>query len=200
MKYSISICFLLATLAVQAQPAAQEALENPNATLNERFGVMKSKSQTYGDYKVIKEFILDGFWKMTADSIRSTKSSLRTAKATISKLEFRMDSLQKALLQKESSMQEIVTASTHISVAGFNIDKAVFKGMTSLTIIGLLLALGVLTGKLNLLYSAVKEKMEVINMTSLEFEEYKKKAMERQTKLSRELQTERNKLVELKRG
>jgi hypothetical protein len=200
MKHCILFSLLLSFLTIQAQPAAQEALDNTNAPLNDRYGVMKSNSQTYGDYKVIKEYILDGFWKIATDSIRATKATLKTAKATISRLESKVDSLQKTMLQKESSMEEMVFASTHISVAGINVNKAAFKGVAGLTIVGLLLALGIMTGKLNILYTAVKEKMEVINLTSHEFEDFKKKAMERQTKLSRELQTERNKLMEMKRG
>jgi len=34
--------------------------------------------------------------------------------------------------------------------------------------------------------------------TTSEFEDYKRKSFEKQTKLTRELQTERNKLIELK--
>ena len=45
-----------------------------------------------------------------------------------------------------------------------------------------------------------KEKIDLINATTFEFEEYKHKALDKQTKLSRELQNERNKLMEMKRG
>lgn len=191
---------LLTVSAVQAQPAAQEAIDNTSATLAERYVTMKSKSQTYGDYKVIKEFILDGFWKITTDSIQSTRSSLQSTKATVSILEAEVKSLQAALHQKEASMEEIVMASTHISMAGVNFEKTVFKGGVIGIVLCLLLALGFMTGKLKMMYWAVKEKMDTINLTSTEFEEFKKKALERQTKLSRELQTERNRLLELTRN
>ncbi len=200
MKYFIPLLCLLIAAVAQAQPAAQEAIDNTQATLSERYATMKSKSQTYEDYKVIKEFILDGFWKITTDSILITRASLQKAQADISSLQAEVTSLQSALKQKEASMEEIVMASTHVSAAGINFEKSVFKAVVTLIILGLLLALGVMTGKLNMMYSAVKEKMDTINLTSSEFEEFKKKAMERQTRLSRELQTERNRLMELTRS
>jgi hypothetical protein len=44
----------------------------------------------------------------------------------------------------------------------------------------------------------VKEKELTIFGISAEFDEFRKKALEKEVKLSRELQSERNKLVELR--
>lgn len=200
MKYCIAFILFLPFFSAQAQPAAQEALDNSNLTLHDRYESMKTKSQTYGDYKVIKEYILDGVWKISIDSIRANKVLLRGANTTISTLQTEVSRLQAELQQKEASMEEIVTASTHISVMGIDVDKSLFKVIAGLTFVGLLVLLGLMTGKLKLMYLSIREKMELITITSSEFESYKKKALERQTRLSRELQTERNKLMELKRG
>ncbi|HRG08803.1 MAG TPA: hypothetical protein PLJ08_09515, partial [Cyclobacteriaceae bacterium] len=56
------------------------------------------------------------------------------------------------------------------------------------------------TARLKMLQASVKDKAQVADSLTHEFEEYKRKALERQTKLSRELQNERNKLVELGGG
>ena len=45
--------------------------ENPS--LQERFLYLKSKSQSYGAYKVVKESVLDGVWKIANDSIAARK-------------------------------------------------------------------------------------------------------------------------------
>lgn len=200
MKYSIALFCLLVFQSLTAQPVIHEAVETQNSTLKERYLVLKSKSQTYEDYKVIKEYMLDGVWKITLDSIRDYKALLHTANTTILTLEAKVHELQVALKQKESSMEEIVHASTHISIMGVTIDKGVFKALVIMIILGLLLLLGMMTGKLKMMYMAIREKMELINITSFEFEEYRRKALDRQAKLSRELQTERNNLMELRRG
>jgi hypothetical protein len=200
MKYFFSLVCLLVFRLALAQPAALESLDLQHTTLKERYDLMKSKSQTYGDYKVVKEYILDGVWKIAVDSIRANKILVQNANATIANLENEVGSLKTILRQKESSMADIEYDSTHISMMGIGMDKALFKVLVVLIVLGLLLLLGVMTGKLKLMYLAIKEKVELINITSHEFEEYKRKALERQTKLSRELQTERNKLMELRRG
>ena len=64
----------------------------------------------------------------------------------------------------------------------------------------LLSLIAMLVGKLKLMYASAREKINLIEATNLEFEDYKRKSLDRQTKLSRELQNERNKLVELRRG
>jgi uncharacterized membrane protein len=64
-----------------------------------------------------------------------------------------------------------------------------------LIIAGLVLA-GVLYS-MKVLKKNLNEKEELASAISNEYEDYKRKAMDKQTKLSRELQNERNKLQEL---
>ena len=60
-------CLMVATMTAIAQPQAEGALVKDEKTLNERYAVMKDKSETFNEYKVIKEYILDGMWKITKD-------------------------------------------------------------------------------------------------------------------------------------
>jgi hypothetical protein len=69
MKLLITLILLAQTLVLGAQPAAK-AIEDKDLNLKDRYQVMKTGSQTYEDYKVIKEFILEGFWKITMDSVQ----------------------------------------------------------------------------------------------------------------------------------
>ncbi|CAN5429543.1 hypothetical protein BH10BAC4_BH10BAC4_16240 [soil metagenome] len=199
MKYMALLVCLLAFESIIAQPASQEALDE-KSTLRERFQIMKAKSQTYGDYKVVKEFVLDGVWKMTNDSINTAKARFSEARTRIVALETELKNTQLVLQEKEASVQEIEYAGTHISVLGIPFEKSVFVTIVSIIIAGLIVLLALLSGKLKLMYSSVKEKIDLINTTVNEFEDYKRKALDRQTKLSRELQNERNKLTEIKRS
>ncbi len=200
MKCFTTLLCLLAIQPLRAQNATPETGDWQKATLEERYHMMKSKSQTFQDYKVIKENVLDGVWKITRDSIRTNKARLTEAKGTISSMEAEMKDIRLVLEQEEASMEEMVYASTHISVAGVSLAKRMFVGMVVVTLLGLLLMLGALIGKLKLMNSSLKEKIDLINSTSFEFEDYKRKSLDRQTKLSRELQNERNKLIEIRRG
>ncbi len=196
---TILIC-LLSFESLVAQPASQDAVDLQRATLEERFSIMKNKSQTFGDYKVIKESVLDGVWKIIRDSLRTQRATAKENEVAISGLESKLQNARAALEQKEASMAELIEASTHISILGINFEKKAFATIFFTLLIGLLFAIGILTGKLKSMYSAIKEKIDIINATTFEFEEYKHKALDKQTKLSRELQNERNKLTEMKRG
>ncbi len=200
MKATITIiCLLSGSLSI-AQTASQPIPNDDKSLLAERYELLKSRSQTYDDYKVIKEYVLDGFWKITLDSVKAQRQLLTAARSTIALLELDRKSAQLALEQKEASMEEIVYDSTHISVFGIGVDKRLFLTTVILMVVGLLLLLGILTGRLKAMHTSVGEKMELANTSLHELEEHKRKSLEKFTKLSRELQNERNKLVELGRG
>ena len=198
--FIILILSLLASQPILAQTTVPPTVDLQKATLTERFQIMKSRSETYNEYKVIKENVLDGVLRIVMDTISRGKVQLHESAATISRLEGDLKNTQEALRQKEASFQDLVYASTHISVLGINVEKTTFLTIVSVIIIGLGLLLGVLTGKLKLVYSSIREKIELVNATLYELDEYKRKSLDKQTKLSRELQNERNKLMELRRS
>lgn len=195
MKKQIALLFaLLVSTAAFCQQEA-DALEG-NYPLHERFQVLKSKSQNYREYKVIRETVLDSFWKIVRDSVAKKESALASRDQNIKQLNATLAETQAALKKKEESMAEIVHDSTHINVLGINFSKSVFITTVGV-IIGLLVLLVVfITGRLKLTHSSMKERADAYTSLSNEFEDYKRKAMEKQTKLSRELQTERNRLSE----
>lgn len=176
---------------------AEDALRNDQQTLRERYLVMKMKSQNYQEYKVIKENILDGMWKIVLDTMTAKQAAIRKSQAEINNLQAELNKNLEALKSKEASMQDIVYASTHIRVLGIDFDKGFFAGLFGaiLIIAGLVLA-GVIYS-MKVLRKNLSEKEELASAISNEYEDYKRKAMDKQTKLSRELQNERNKLQEL---
>ncbi|MFZ5971978.1 MAG: hypothetical protein ACOYXA_10335 [Bacteroidota bacterium] len=192
---SITMLCLLAT-GVHAQKAAQ-ALEGDH-TLKERYGIMKENSQTFQDYKVIKEYILDGFWKITLDSVSALERSLAEAEARINTLEGQMKTMEARMAQNDAAMKEMEFDSSHVTVLGISFSKALFLIITGCTMAGLLVLWGSTAGVVRLLQKSVKEKDLSLFGLSAEFDDFRKKALEKEVKLSRELQNERNKLAELK--
>ena len=198
--FIILVLSLLASQPILAQTTVPPTVDLQKATLTERFQIMKSRSETYNEYKVVKENVLDGVLKVVMDTINHGKAQLYESAATISRLEGELKNTQEALRQKEASFQDLVYASTHISVMGINFGKKTFLAIVTAITIGLGLLLSILTGKLKLLYASMREKIELVNATLFELDEYKRKSLDKQTKLSRELQNERNKLMELRRS
>lgn len=181
-----------------AQPAAK-AVEAGQATLNERFELMKDGSQTYESYKVIKANILDQFWKMTMDSLIKEKQNFAAARAEITAMQSKVKSTLDSLQTERASIQDVVFDSEHINVIGIPFGKSIFLILVAAIVGGLIFFSVGLVTRMKMLNSLVKEKTLIADSITNEFEDFKKRAMEKQTKLSRELQNERNKLQELRR-
>lgn len=174
----------------QSQPETLQ--ENPS--LHERFLFMKSKSSSYGAYKVVKETVLDGVWKIAQDTIAAKEASIKQLQANINKLNSDLNKSIEDFKAKEKSMEEMTHASTHISVIGIDFNKGTFITTVAVIVAGLLVMLGLVIGRMKLQSNALSERNLAVSALTHEFDEYKQRAMERQTKLSRELQDERNKL------
>ncbi len=197
MKYSIFFLLVLTSIVSfgQAVQGVVAAPETNTMSLQDRYLTMKKSSETFQDYKVIKEGILDGVWRITVDSIKSQKAKFANASEVIAQLENEVASQKAEVAQIQASMETVVYDSTHISFFGINFTKSLFITLVLLIVVGQLVAIGAVTGKLRLMYTSMKEKIETVDLLSHEFENYKKRALEKQVKLSRELQTERNKMM-----
>lgn len=197
MKNLILILALAISFQTIAQPAVK-ALEDKTLDLRERYATMKTGSQTFQDYKVIKEYVLDGVWKIVIDSINHQHALLKDARTRITTLENEVKQVNQAIETQKASVEGITYDSTHISVLGIPFTKGVFIILAAVVVAGLVLFVSILLGRLKITHSTTKEKTLLFDSLTLEFEEYKKKSLEKQTKLSRELQNERNKLQEMR--
>lgn len=198
MKVFLSLILVSLVGVLNAQPA-QKAVEDKNLNLVERYKEMKAGSQTYKDYKVIKETILDKVWKITSDSIAKKEQQLAEAEKQIANLKNELTTTNAAIEAKEASMKDIIYDSTHISVLGIPFTKGFFILFVAAIIGALTIVLSIAFARVKIANSLVKEKTVIADSTLLEFEDFKKKSMEKQTKLSRELQNERNKWQEYRK-
>lgn len=198
MKKIIMVVLVSFEFMVCKAQSADAALEGNDKTLQERYLLMKTKSETYQDLKVIKEVILDGVWKIANDSLNKHKLQLEEANAKIKSIKEDMDAVRAELKSKEDSMASVVFASTHINVLGIDFSKGLFITFIALGGTALLATIVFLLVRIKLMQVFVKESKVIVASTTNDFEDCKRKMFEMQTKLTRELQTERNKLIELK--
>ena len=198
MKVLFFLLLCLTVTEVLSQKA-YEALQGDHS-LRDRYFLMKSTSQTYGDYKVIKERLLDGVWKIQQDSLKAKEEALKEANGSITELKVQLNQTISSLHEKEQSMEEVLYASTHINVLGLDVGKGVFITITAIIIGGLIALIGLVFGRMKLQSNALSERNLALHTLSNEFDDYKHRAMDRQIKLSRELQDERNKLEAIHRN
>ncbi len=187
----------------QAQPQAQPhnptvALENKPHSLAERYYLMKTNSESYQDYRVIKEYIMDAVWKYAMDSLTKKANQLAEANSKIKSLEAEATQARADLKAKEGSMEEVLFASTHISAFGQSFSKGVFLSASAVAVGALIVVIFLLMAKIKTMQMFVAESKVIVASITHEFNDYKRNALDKEIKLSRELQTERNKLMELK--
>jgi hypothetical protein len=181
--------FCLVTFFAQAQDSE---------TLTKSFNTIKDKAQTFKDYKVIKQTTLDAFWKSVEDSLAKQRLAITQQQTEINSFNARMDQQNVEIARREAAAAEMEFDSEHITVAGIAMHKAAFISVffISLAVLAGLLILSFIRSQL--LSRSLKEKAETMLILTSEFEEYKHRALEKQMKISRELQDERNRMAEVR--
>lgn len=173
------------------------ALEGKSHGLQERYFLMKTNSETFQDYKVIKESILDGVWKIATDSLSKREKRLAAALLKIDTLQQKLAAGRAELKSKADSMAEIEFAGGHIKVLGIGFSKGTFLFLNFVAFIVMTLTIGLLLARMKVMQKSVSESKLIASSLNNEFEAYKHRALDKETKLARELQTARNTLSDL---
>ena len=166
--------------------------------LKAQYKSFKEKAETYGEFKVFRESNLDEFWSVVNDSINSLKENISTEQSTIEGQKAEINQLVETAQQNEEKFQQNEFAATHISFIGIDFTKSTFIVLTTVLIGGL--ALMLFMGYFQYARSrqvAIKSAAECKKIEH-ELEDLRKKSLEKQIKLNRDLQTERNKVEELR--
>jgi hypothetical protein len=141
--------------------------------------------------------LIGALWKSASDTLNSNRRKLLAVTSKIDAQTKIIDSLKTALTNKDQTLNASITHLDVIDVLGISIPKHVYN----LVMWGLVLLFGI-TAAIVIACSAgyrreAKYRTELYNEMEEEFKTYKAKANEKEKKLARELQTERNKLDEL---
>ncbi|UII25017.1 hypothetical protein LVD15_17095 [Fulvivirga maritima] len=167
-------------------------------TLDDQFANLKENSGTYKSYKVIEQTELADFWKVVQDSVSQSKQKLSEANTQITNQQSEISKLKTTITEKDEAIGAKDYLATHIEALGIDIEKESFKIITYTIIIALLVALGIIIYKYKDNNKVAKKKTGDYDRLHEEFEEYKRNALEKQMKLRRDLQTERNKLDDIR--
>ncbi|RKR80291.1 hypothetical protein BDD43_0387 [Mucilaginibacter gracilis] len=147
-------------------------------------------------YRYQQEPII-AFYKNYMDTLNLAKRKLQQANTKISEQATAIASIQGAVTTKDQTLSDSISKADSIGFLGASVSKVVYNIiMWGLVII---LALSLAT----VIYLSASNKREaayrikLYEELSAEFAAYKTKANDKEKKLARELQTERNKLAEL---
>ena len=209
----LSLVFVLVLHTVQAQtPAPQQTPPSKN-TLANQYNALKTKANSYQEngqqYKVINVKTLDTFYKSVNDSLHVVGKKLAAARAgadkeliearaNVAEQEKQLKALTEETARKEQEVQKSQHLINNISFFGIDMQKQFYVILNSVVIVGLLLVLAIVLMQYKSSKRIAVEKQKAFTDIDNEFNEYKKNARERELKVKREMQTEMNRVEELK--
>jgi len=157
-------------------------------SLNAQYVYLLSKTYHY------QQPLITAFWKSVSDSIKLIHSQAKGMQASVNHT---VDSLKANVRAKEQTLTEAIAKNDSISLLGIDMSKGTYSMIMICIIVGLAVALTIVMGTTAKHKYEAKHRTELYEEIEEDYRNFKAKANEKEKKLARELQTERNKLDEL---
>ncbi len=194
-----NIFLILALFLINLHSQAQNTdTTKVDPSLRGQYQSLLSKSKTLNGYKLINPARLSSFWQSTRDSLNTTQKQLSAVKKKIVEQENQISTLQKNISGTASSLASSNARLNEISFLGISFTKSNYNMLVWGLILLLALALAFIILRSAKHIHEAKYRSTLYEEISQEYQNYKVKANEKEKKLARELQDERNKLEEIR--
>ncbi len=185
------IISLITTIHLTAQEDAEQGLL-------ENYDEIIDKSNNYEDYKVVKKLQLKNFRRNLAQELEQLDTEISELEKSLKDEKNKIADLQNQLENTQNKLQKTTSERDQIFLFGSPMSKDVYQ-TTMWGIIGaLIILLILLLIKFKANNNTTNEAKKQLNSVEKEFEDYKRKALEKQQKLGRELQDQKNLVNKLK--
>lgn len=194
-KITPTLLFLGAMLFLNAAFAQvlPDTTKNTDPSLNGQYQFMLKKSKTLYGAKLINPSRLTSLWKSVSDTLRKERKQLQEAKLEIKTQSQNISSLKGEVSGKENSLADATASVNEIKFLGISFNKGTYNTIVWAIIIILGAGLAIV------IFQSGKYRKEATYRTQLyqevadEYQAHKIKAKDKEMKLARELQDERNK-------
>jgi peptidoglycan hydrolase CwlO-like protein len=159
---------------------------------------MLNKSKSFYGSKIINPARLNTYWKNVSDTLTRERKLLRTSQAKINELQKTITDLKGQVEGKESALSSSNQKLNQISFLGMNFEKGTYNTVVWTLILILALALAFVIIRSAKHIHEAKYRSNLYEEVAAEFQNYKIKANDKEKKLARELQDERNKFEDFK--
>lgn len=193
MRLFISaILLILLSNSVFSQTEITEPITEPK-TIEGQFDKMFRISSTYQTYKVIDKDAFILLKNNVLDSIKKTKKSLVELENLLKEERESIAYLNESMTKMQLELDNALSKEDTISFFGIPLSKITYSLLLWTIIIGLGSGLGFFVFKFFRSDVLTKQAQENLITVEEEFEVYRKKSIEREQKLRRQLQDEINK-------
>lgn len=199
MKAFGTLFLVIALLTVNLQYAQEgnDDLSLDKGPISSQFEFLSKKSGNYRSngipYEVVKVIHLNKLRKNVLDTINAVNKGTVELKATISGHEATIGSLNKKLEETTNNLSSVTEEKDSMSFLGALVSKSTYN-VTLWSIIGaLLLMLLLFIYKFRRSNILTQEAKTSLSEVETEYEDHRRRALEREQKISRQLQDEINK-------
>ncbi len=182
--------FVLFTSSIFAQIKQPDL--SPN-TIENQIKTIYNQANDWQDYKMIKKATFFSFQKKLLDSISVMKKEIVLKQNTINQQDKIIQTLNDKIKTLDDKLSSSLEEVDSMSLLGNQINKTAYNSLLWSIIIGLILCLAFFVYKFknsNLITKKAKNSLVEIDQ---EFELFRKRALEKEQKLRRQLQDEINK-------
>jgi cell division protein FtsB len=199
--YTIIVLLLFCTSAFclnQATPQTTPVKNAPPGTLSQQYKSLKEDLDVINGFRMVKLFTMDRFWTVVEDSLRTQKARYGETIAVIAKQKQEIGGLNASLTKIQQENEGLKAGVENMVVFGKEFPKTAVISTASIIVIALLVLAGILFAISRVSYYTTRELRRLNESMYQEFDNYKRNAVEKEIKLSRELQNYRNKFSEAK--
>ena len=184
---------LLIFTAFTLKSNAQDSILTTNP-IQQKFQELIESSNNYQEYKVVNYDELVDLRDKTNDYIQELKDQITVGKNTADQQEEEIANLEGELKTTQQNLQQVTEEKDNIVFLGMPLPKGTYMAMMWGIVAILILALVFFIYKFKNSNAVTKEAKKRLDDTEKEFDTYKKKALEKEQRLGRLLQDEKNKV------
>lgn len=191
------ILFTVQYTTAQEDVAVKEELSLDKGSIDSQFEYIYKKSGNYRSegkrYEVVRIISLDRLRKNVTDSINEQIKNAATLKSIIATHESTISSLNKKLEETTNNLTGVTEEKDSMSFLGLSVSKGVYNTILwsiILALSGLMLLFMFRFRRSNILTQEAKSSLSELEE---EYEDHRRRALEREQKINRQLQDELNK-------
>ncbi len=201
MKISRILFIVMALLSFNLHHAQESDSENKlsldEGPISSQFEYISKKSGNYRAdgvrYEVVKEYNLGKLRQNVLDSINEFNNNIKQLNATISGHVETINSLNKKLEETTNNLASVTEEKDSMSFLGFLVSKSTYNFILWTIIATLLLLLLFFIYRFRNSNILTQEAKVALSELETEYEDHRRRALEREQKISRQLQDELNK-------
>ena len=188
------------TVPLAVAPAVRvDTVKNNDFSLNGQYQFLLSRSRSVNGYKLVNPYRLTAVWKSVTDTLTKERAELAKAKAKILEQTQTINGLQSEVKGNETEVADTNAKIDEINFIGLSFTKGTYN-IIVWSIIGVLaIALIVVITRSAKNVLEARHRTQLYEEITSEYQAFKTKANEKERKLARELQDERN-IIEEMRG